>query len=216
MKEKIKTSKKKIFQKLLMATAGVNLVTSVVIILIIYASFWGILSAKTPDLGPKLDKSLLLLLPLALVLFSVIFNFLNASIISAKIVNPILKLTELMKKVREGKLDIQANIKTNDEIEFLAETFNEMLREVAKEREKLAEMNQILEIKVRARTRELEESALRLEEQVRERTKDLREKIEELEKFHRLTVGRELKMIELKEEIKRLKNELEKLKSGSP
>jgi PAS domain S-box-containing protein len=51
-----------------------------------------------------------------------------------------------------------------------------------------------------------------LEEKVRERTKELQEKIKELEKFHKLAVGRELKMIELKKEIKRLKMELEKIK----
>ncbi len=132
-----KASKKKIFSKLLTATAGVNLLTSVVIILIIYAGFWGILSTKTPNLWPELDKNLLFLLPLALILFSAIFNFLNASIISAKIVNPILKLAELMKDVRKGKLDLRADIKTNDEIEFLAETFNEMLSELIKEKGKI-------------------------------------------------------------------------------
>jgi len=44
-----------------------------------------------------------------------------------------------------------------------------------------------------------------LEEQVKERTKELQEKVEELERFHRLAVGRELKMIELKKEIEKLK-----------
>jgi PAS domain S-box-containing protein len=44
-----------------------------------------------------------------------------------------------------------------------------------------------------------------LERQVTERTKELQKKIEELEKINRLTVGRELKMIELKKEIERLK-----------
>lgn len=34
--------------------------------------------------------------------------------------------------------------------------------------------------------------------------KELMERVEELEKFHRLTVGRELKMIELKEKIRKL------------
>jgi predicted RNase H-like nuclease (RuvC/YqgF family) len=41
---------------------------------------------------------------------------------------------------------------------------------------------------------------------------ELRDRLEELEKFHRITVGRELKMIELKEEIERLKKELEAYK----
>ena len=52
-----------------------------------------------------------------------------------------------------------------------------------------------------------------LEEKVKERTKELQERIDELERIQRLTVGRELKMIELKEEIEELKEELEKYKS---
>lgn len=51
-----------------------------------------------------------------------------------------------------------------------------------------------------------------LEEKVKERTKELQERIDELERLHKLTVGREIKMIELKEEIKKLKEELEKQK----
>jgi hypothetical protein len=41
---------------------------------------------------------------------------------------------------------------------------------------------------------------------------ELRYRLEEVEKLQRLVVGRELKMIELKEEIERLKRELEKYK----
>ena len=50
----------------------------------------------------------------------------------------------------------------------------------------------------------------RLESMVRQRTKELQAKVEELEKFHKLAVGRELKMIELKEKIKELEERLEK------
>lgn len=44
-----------------------------------------------------------------------------------------------------------------------------------------------------------------LEDKVKKRTKELQEKVEELENFHKLAVGRELKMIALKEEIEKLK-----------
>lgn len=67
-----------------------------------------------------------------------------------------------------------------------------------------------LEIKVTARTRELKELAESLEKRVKEKTKELQEKIEELERFNRLAVGRELRMVELKEEIKKIKEELGK------
>ena len=40
----------------------------------------------------------------------------------------------------------------------------------------------------------------------KEKTKELQIRVEELERFHCLTVGRELKMVELKKEIERLKN----------
>ena len=61
---------------------------------------------------------------------------------------------------------------------------------------------------------ELKRFQRQLEEKVEERTKQLKEKVEELERFNSLAVGRELKMIELKQEIEKLKNELEKIRSS--
>jgi len=100
-------------------------------------------------------------------------------------------------------------------------TFSEMLKEkgkqLKKERERVMkayqeeeEARKVLEIKVRARTRELEELAEKREEIIEERTKELQRKIKELEKFQKVAVGRELKMVEIKEEIKELKKELKK------
>lgn len=43
-----------------------------------------------------------------------------------------------------------------------------------------------------------------------QKTIELQQKIAELEKFHQIAIGRELKMIELKKEIKKLKKELQK------
>ena len=54
---------------------------------------------------------------------------------------------------------------------------------------------------------ELEGLKNNLENIVKERTKELQAKLEELERFHDLTVGREMKMIELKKEIAALKSE---------
>ncbi len=60
----------------------------------------------------------------------------------------------------------------------------------------------------------LKELQEKLEEKVRERTKELQEKINQLETFQRLTVGRELKMVELKREIKELKAQLQRSKKS--
>lgn len=94
--------------------------------------------------------------------------------------------------------------------------FSYLLKEKVKKAESLKsqieEARTILEIKVQARTRELKELTENLDEQVKKRTKELRERINELERFQKVTVGRELRMLELKKEIKKLKEEIEELK----
>lgn len=76
----------------------------------------------------------------------------------------------------------------------------------------LEETKTTLEVRVRARTKELQELTESLEHKVEERTKELKERINELERIHRLTVDRELKMIELKEKIAKLTKALEEVK----
>ena len=101
-----------------------------------------------------------------------------------------------------GSLDV--------EIVELYESLNRTAKEVYTARREAEESKKVLAIKVKARTRELEELTKSLDQKVKERTKELQERVNELEKFHRLTIGRELRMAELKKEIKRLKEELEK------
>ena len=121
------------------------------------------------------------------------------------IINPLKKMTATCQEVRKGNLDVKIDVKSRTEIGELVATFNEMIKDLKESHAALEEAKTVLEIKVKARTRELEELAKSLEEKVKERTKELQERVKELEKFHRLVVGRELKMIELKKEIKKLK-----------
>jgi PAS domain S-box-containing protein len=51
----------------------------------------------------------------------------------------------------------------------------------------------------------------KLEQTVEEKTKELRKRLNELEIFNRMTVGREITMIDLKKDIKKLKEELQKV-----
>ena len=148
-------------------------------------------------------SSILLLLILALAGFVSYF-------LSKKITHPLKCLQQSSEIIGKGNLEHRIKIKTGDEIEQLATSFNQMTENLQKSYSALEEARTVLEIKVQARTKELKELAEQREIIIKERTKELQERVKELERFHRLAVGRELKMIELKEEIKKLKEELKK------
>ncbi len=133
-------------------------------------------------------------------------GFFASLALAEKMVKPIRFFIKGVKKIGAGNLNYRFRLKTRDEIAQLAEAFNRMTGQLQKSRKDLQEAKDVLEIRVKARTEELEEFARGLNEQVKERTKELSERLAELEKFHKLTVDREMKMIELKKEIKRLKD----------
>lgn len=115
-------------------------------------------------------------------------------------------------EVAKGNSAVRAKIKGHDEIGTVALMFNQMLDGIEKAtgelkdaQGKLTRVNADLDQRVKERTAELEQLKANLEQIVMDRTKEMKEKMDELEKFKKLTVGRELKMIELKKEIERLK-----------
>ena len=110
---------------------------------------------------------------------------------------------------------VRSTIKEYREKELLEQKVLERTRELEKVKQNLEEMNSILEVRVKARTVELEGMNQTLEEKVIERTNDLGKKIKDLETFQRVTVGRELKMIELKKENEHLRAAIAK-KGGMP
>lgn len=109
-----------------------------------------------------------------------------------RVSKPIIKLRDAAAEISKGNLDKKIDIKTKDEIEELATAFNQMTVDIKKSRQKLKEYSKELEKKVEART------------------KELNQKNEALERFNKMTVGRELRMIELKKRIKKLEEKPQK------
>jgi len=76
---------------------------------------------------------------------------------------------------------------------------------IEEEEEYLRNYSDVVAAKLEEKVEELEKHREHLEELVKERTAELEKKNAELERMNKLFVGRELRMKELKEEVKRLK-----------
>ncbi|MEK7635525.1 MAG: HAMP domain-containing protein [Patescibacteria group bacterium] len=146
---------------------------------------------------------------------ALIIGFMGIIFLSSWFLKNLISVINAIKKIsKESDLNARININSKDEIGYLAEIFNNMLdniqdiQEKIREAEiKLKETNLSLERRIHERTEDLIKLKNNLEIIVFERTRELQEKLTELEKFKELTVGRELKMIELKKKLKELQRE---------
>jgi HAMP domain-containing protein len=98
---------------------------------------------------------------------------------------PISLLTKAAQEISKGNLDLSVKTKADDEVGILANSFNKMTEDLKKSKEELLKYNQELESQVRARTQELAS------------------KIDDLERLQKITINREVRMIELKEKLKK-------------
>jgi len=71
---------------------------------------------------------------------------------------PIKKLTETAESIAEGNLNQRVEIKSQDEVGQLADSFNLMTENLSKSRKKLQDYSKNLEVKVEQRTHQLTES----------------------------------------------------------
>ncbi|MBN1792243.1 HAMP domain-containing protein [Candidatus Woesearchaeota archaeon] len=111
---------------------------------------------------------------------------------SRRLTKPITKLRNAAVEIGKGNFESHIDIKTEDEIGELANTFNSMVEALNASRKALEEYNK------------------NLEEKVHDRTSELKKKSEEQEKLNAIVVGRELKMVELKKKIAELEKKLKK------
>lgn len=101
---------------------------------------------------------------------------------------PLSKLIRGAQDVADGKYK-KVGIDSNDEFGTLARAFNEMVSSV------------------RERDKKLQDAKRGLEKRVEEKTMELQENLQEVKRLNKALVGRELKMVKLKDRIKELTGE---------
>ncbi len=178
-------------------------------------------SLESGDTAIREIVGLLLLLGLVSILVGIGLTYLLVTRVTKPIKSLIIGAGEMSK----GNLNYPiATTNSHDEIGQLSQTFSIMAK-------KLSLSYQGLEEQVRQRTDELEKAKTGLEEQVKQRTaalevakrdlesevtkrtQELEKKVTELERINKLMLNRELKMMELKKEIEKLKMQIPSLTS---
>lgn len=142
----------------------------------------------------------------------------TAIVISSLIERSIRTLIQGASRLAEGNLLARVPITSHDEIGNLANTFNTMAEKLQvsyaeleqKIQERTAELEQSkhsLELQVQERTADLQKAKDTLELLVADRTQKLENQLSEVKRMNDTMVGRELKMVELKQQIQKLQAE---------
>jgi len=126
----------------------------------------------------KLANNLILILIILIAIIVIVSSFLIARSIS----KPLAKLTKDIEIIGTGRINHRIDIKSKDEIGILGTAFKQMLENLNKSTIGVKE----------------------LENQVSEKTKEIQSRVDELERYFKFTIGRELKMTELKKQVKKL------------
>lgn len=118
---------------------------------------------------------------------SILVSFFIALITSYVLSKSVKKVRDAALKMSQGDFLQRTDIKSRDEIGELGKVFNQMAENIAKSQENLEKND-----------KELSENNEILEEQGLK----LKDQLEQLRKFQRVTIDREMKMIALKEKLK--------------
>jgi len=109
---------------------------------------------NTDELDVQLRRTRLPLLGLALL--AIVLGALGSFFLTRRITRPLSALAASTRRAAAGDLESRVELRTGDEMEELAQAFNEMIGQIRANQRKVEELNRDLEEKVRGRTEDLE------------------------------------------------------------
>lgn len=136
------------------------------------------------------------------------FVFLYGFMTGEKFASPVKKLLEKVQELSKGVLTTRIYLETKDELGELAGAFNKIAEDLEKSQTVAKKAKNIVDIRVKARTQDLEETIKNLEQKTINRAVELQKMVQESEKLQGLIKSREGEVTTLKKEVKRLKDEL--------
>jgi methyl-accepting chemotaxis protein len=149
------------------------------------------------------STAIVTLITIILFTFTIIGTFL---LVRRIMIRPLLLLMDSFEKLKNKEYKTRLGNFFINEVNQVFGSFDYMAEELGKFHANLENSKKFLETQVDKRTKELKELTQKQEKIIEERTRDLKDKMTDMERFQKFAVGRELKMVELKNEIKKIKN----------
>lgn len=134
-----------------------------------------------------------------------IFIFLFGFATGQRFASPIKKLLEAADELTKGNLQSRFYLESRDELGDLAATFNKIAEKLEESREEIEKTERSTDLRVKAKTRLLEETINALEQKVKNRTIEAQKMSAELEKLREEFVRRDKETIDLKNQMTEMK-----------
>jgi methyl-accepting chemotaxis protein len=149
-------------------------------------------------------------LSFAIIILSSILAIIVGIYLSKRITEPITVLRDTALKIGRGKLDTKIEVGSGKEIGELASAFNQMTNDLKRTTTSIDNLKKEV-----AERKKAEKKIKKFYKDLKEKSRDLAEtkaelesKVIDMERFHKLTMGREEKILELKARIKELEEQL--------
>ncbi|MBU3934671.1 HAMP domain-containing protein [Patescibacteria group bacterium] len=140
-----------------------------------------------------------------------VFVFLFGFAVGQRFSSPVRQLLEKAEKLSQGELNSRIYLGTKDEFEDLAKAFNKIAEELETSHKTAETAGDVADVKIRAKTQELEEEINNLERKVKNRAQEIQEIIGESEKLQELAESRAAEIVKLKKELQGLGEKSKKI-----